>query len=113
MQHGSSTRAPVRHLSEMTESFKSRAGGDPAARLQQMTQLKEMHLKSLTPTELLTLSLKPNTFLMPEATRHPHRVVFEGSRAVNDQLAALGVTGRVQMLVAPFINVAAHVANEA
>ena len=70
-----------------------------------MTQLKEMHLKSLTATELLELKIKPNAFLMPESTRHPHNVVFEGPRSVLDEFVAFGITGRLEMLISPFINV--------
>ena len=91
-------------LSRRPSDIDRQAGGAPD-RLKEMTQLKEMHLKSLTATELLELKIKPNAFLMPESTRHPHNVVFEGPRSVLDEFVAFGITGRLEMLISPFINV--------
>lgn len=92
-------------LVRRTSDVDRQTGGGAAARLKQMTQLKEMHLKSLTQEELRELKIKPNTFLFPEATRHPHNIVFEGPRSVLDEFVGFGITGRLQMLVSPFINV--------
>ena len=96
---------PGRALGRRLSQINRQAGGGAPALLKQMTMLKVMHLKSLTSTELKELRIKPNRFLLPEATRHPHSIVFEGPRSTLDEFLAFGITGQLKLLLSPFINV--------
>ena len=104
---GQSVKSPTpgRTLGRRASDIKRQALGGAPALLNQMTELKVMYLKSLTSTELKEFKIKPSTFLLPEATRHPHSIVFEGPRSVLDEFLAFGITGQLEMLLSPFINV--------
>ena len=80
---GQSVKSPTpgRTLGRRASDIKRQALGGAPALLKQMTELKVMYLKSLPSTELKELKIKPSTFLLPEATRHPHSIAFEGPRS--------------------------------